>query len=112
MEGGATAIITYDHAIAVTVLGAAYGMGLRIPQDFSLVCFNDVFPVSILYPSLTAVAVAGREIGRLGADLLLNHLMTPQAHTGRVIRVAEDLIVRSSTAPAPVNSGTLDRPRS
>jgi len=101
-EGGATAIITYDHAIAVMVLGAAHGMGLRIPQDFSLICFNDVFPVSILYPSLTAVAVAGREIGRLGADLLLNHLMTPQPHTGRVIRVAEDLIVRSSTAPAPV----------
>jgi len=102
IEGGATAMITYDHQIAVMVLGAAYGLGLRIPQDFSLVCFNDVFPVSITYPSLTAVAVAGREIGRLGADLLLNHLLSPQPHSGRELRVAEDLIVRSSTAPPPI----------
>ncbi|MGD0464628.1 MAG: substrate-binding domain-containing protein, partial [Tepidisphaeraceae bacterium] len=69
--------------------------------DFSLICFNDVFPVAILYPPLTAVAVAGREMGRLGADLLLNHLLSPQPHSGRDIRVPEDLIVRGSTAPPP-----------
>lgn len=103
IEGGATAVITYDHQIAVMVLGAAYGMGLRVPQNFSLICFNDVFPVSMMYPPLTAVAVAGREIGRLGADLLLNHLLSPQQHSGREIRVPEDLIVRGSTAPSPVS---------
>jgi LacI family transcriptional regulator len=101
LEGGATAIITYDHQIAVMVLGAAYSLGLKCPQDISLVCFNDVFPVSMLYPPLTAVAVAGREIGRLGADLLLNHLMTPQTHIGKEIRVPEDLIVRGSTGRPP-----------
>jgi LacI family transcriptional regulator len=101
VEAGATAIITYDHQIAVMVLGAAYGLGLRIPQDFSLVCFNDVFPVSIMYPTLTAVAVAGREMGRLGADLLLNHLLPVQPQSERIIRVPEDLIVRSSTAAVP-----------
>ena len=101
VEGGATAIITYDHQIAVIIMGAAYSLGLRIPQDFSLICFNDVFPVAMLYPPLTAVAVAGREMGRLGADLLLNHLLSPQPHAGREIRVAEDLIVRGSTGPPP-----------
>ena len=100
-EGGATAVITYDHQIAVMLMGAAYGLGLRIPQDFSMICFNDVFPVAMLYPPLTAVAVAGREMGRLGADLLLNHLLSPQPHSGREIRVSEDLIVRGSTAPPP-----------
>jgi LacI family transcriptional regulator len=101
VEGGATAIITYDHQIAVMLMGAAYALGMRIPQDFSLICFNDVFPVAMLYPPLTAVAVAGREMGRLGADLLLNHLLSPQPHGGREIRVSEDLIVRGSTAPPP-----------
>ena len=103
IEGGATAIITYDHQIAVMALGAAYGLGLRVPQDFSLICFNDVFPVAMLYPPLTAVAVAGREMGRLGADLLLNHLLSPRGNMGREIRVAEDLIVRGSTAPPPAS---------
>ncbi len=81
------------------LLGAARAMGLRIPHDFSLICFNDVFPVAMLHPPLTAVAVAGREMGRLAADLLLNHLLSPQTHSGKEIRVGEDLIVRDSTAP-------------
>lgn len=99
---GATAVITYDHHIAVMLVGAAHALGLRLPDDFSLICFNDVFPVSLLGPPLTAVAVSGREMGRLGADLLLNALQsggtTPSA---REVRVPEDLIVRGSTAPPP-----------
>jgi DNA-binding LacI/PurR family transcriptional regulator len=54
-----------------------------------------------MYPTLTAVAVAGREMGRLGADLLLNHLLPVQPQSERIIRVPEDLIVRSSTAAVP-----------
>ena len=99
-QGGATAVITYDHHIAVALLGAASEMALRIPHDFSVICFNDVFPVALLPPPLTAVAVSGREMGRIGADLLLNGLLTDRAHAPpREIRIAEDLIVRASTAP-------------
>jgi LacI family transcriptional regulator len=80
-------------------VGSGAALGLRFPQDFSLICFNDVFPVSMLAPPLTAVAVSGREMGRIGADLLLNSLLTPATHMGREIRIPEDLIVRASTAP-------------
>jgi LacI family transcriptional regulator len=101
IDGGATAVITYDHHIAVTLVGAAHRLALRIPKDFSLICFNDVFPVALLPAPLTAVAVSGREMGRIGADLLLNSLLSPpaQGHASREIRVPEDLIVRASTAP-------------
>ena len=101
VEGKATAIITYEHRIAVALVGSAPSLGLRIPHDFSLICFNDVFPVSMLPPPLTAVAVSGREMGRVGADLLLNSLLSPATHMGREIRIPEDLIVRASTAPPP-----------
>lgn len=97
--GGATAVITYDHHIAVVLVGAAYELGLRIPDDFSLICFNDVFPVALLPPPLTAVSVSGREIGRIGADMLLNNLVNHKAAPTKEIRVVEDLVVRSSTAP-------------
>ena len=101
VNGGATAVITYDHHIAVTLVGASHALGLRIPKDFSLICFNDVFPVALLPPPLTAVAVSGREMGRIGADLLLNSLLSPQSrqHAGKEIRIPEDLIVRASTSP-------------
>jgi LacI family transcriptional regulator len=99
IDGRATAVITYDHHIAVMLVGAAHGLGLRIPDDFSLICFNDVFPVALLPPPLTAVAVSGREMGRVGADLLLNSLLNPDGKHGKEIRIPEDLVVRSSTAP-------------
>jgi len=98
-ERRATAVITYDHQIAVMLVGASYAMGLKIPGDFSLICFNDVFPVALLPPPLTAVAVAGREMGHVGADLLLNSLLNRRSHAGTEIRIAEDLIVRGSTGP-------------
>ena len=104
-EKRATAVITYDHHIAVMLVGAAAELGLRIPHDFSLICFNDVFPVSLLPPPLTAVAVSGREMGRIGADLLLNTVLAPDApRRQREIKVPEDLIVRSSTGPVPHDS--------
>ncbi len=99
LDGGATAIIAYDHQIAFMILGAASEIGLRIPQDFSLVCFNDVFPAAIMSPPLTCVAVPGREMGRLAAEYLLNDLLSPKPLTGQEIRVGEHLIVRKSTAP-------------
>jgi LacI family transcriptional regulator len=104
VEGRGTAVITYDHHIAVMILGAAQRQGLRIPQDFSLICFNDVFPVAMLPPPLTAVAVSGREMGRIGADLLLNGIQKPTTGAGKTIRVPEYLIVRASTAAPRVDS--------
>lgn len=98
-DGGATAIITYDHRIAAMLLGSAYQLGMRVPDDFSLVCFNDVFPVSMLYPPLSCIAVAGREIGRLGAEVLMQCIKRSRPGATKEIRVAEDLIVRKSTAP-------------
>jgi LacI family transcriptional regulator/LacI family repressor for deo operon, udp, cdd, tsx, nupC, and nupG len=95
----ATAVIAYDHRIAVMLVSAADALGLQIPLDFSLVCFNDVFPVSLLPTSLTAVSVPGREMGRISASQLLNSLAAQNPATGtKVIRVPEDLVVRRSTS--------------
>ena len=101
LEGGATAVIAYDHQIAFMILGATHAMGLRIPQDFSLVCFNDVFPTAIVYPPLTCVAVPGREMGRIAAEQLLKTLSSKKRPVGQEIRVPEHLIVRSSTVQIP-----------
>ncbi|CAN5526959.1 LacI family DNA-binding transcriptional regulator [soil metagenome] len=95
----ATAIITYDHRIAVALVGAASALSLRIPEDFSLICFNDLFPVDLLPTPLTAVRVSGREMGRMGADLLLKFILTQRPRSPREIRIAEDFVVRASTAP-------------
>ncbi|HEY7089386.1 MAG TPA: LacI family DNA-binding transcriptional regulator [Tepidisphaeraceae bacterium] len=99
VDGGATGVISYDHQIATALVGASYELGLRIPHDFSLICFNDLFPVKLLPPPLTAIAVAGQEMGRMGADLLLSSLSKTRPTKPRLIRVPESLVVRASTAP-------------
>jgi DNA-binding LacI/PurR family transcriptional regulator len=98
---GATAVVTYDHTIAVVLFAGAARIGLRVPADLSIVCFNDEFPVSQVAPALTAVAVSGREMGRIGAEVLLNALVRGTVPPARVIRVPETLHVRDSTAPPP-----------
>jgi DNA-binding LacI/PurR family transcriptional regulator len=101
LGAGATGVVTYDHTIAVSVVGAAYRLGLQIPRDFSIVCFNDEFPTAQLAPALTAVAVSGREMGRIGAEVLIAALNANKSPPSRVIRVPESLHVRDSTGPAP-----------
>jgi LacI family transcriptional regulator len=107
VDAGATAIIAYDHQVAFTVMGAAHGMGLRIPQDFSLVCFNDVFPMAAVCPALTTVVVPGRDMGRVAAEILLSDLGSPKPLKPQEVRLPEHLIVRGSTAGARPPSSRL-----
>ena len=106
---GATAVIAYDHEIAVMLVGAAAALSLQIPHDFSLICFNDVFPVSLLPKPLTAVSVPGREMGRVSALCLLNGLVSQKPATAKEIRVPEDLVIRCSTAPPPARQRSSKR---
>jgi hypothetical protein len=59
--------VSYDHQTAVTLVGTAAGSGLLVPQEFGLICFNDVFPVSLLPRLRTAVSVPARGMCRLSA---------------------------------------------
>jgi LacI family transcriptional regulator len=102
-SSGATAIVTYDHTIAVALLGAAPRLGLVVPRDFSVVCFNDEFPTTKLTPALTAVAVSGREMGKTGAELLLAAIGASKQPPSRIIRIPEVLNIRESTGPAPAD---------
>lgn len=111
IESAATAVITYDHHIAVMPVDAAAALGLQIPGDLSLICFNDVFPVAIMPAPLTTVAVSGREMGRVGGDLLLKHLAAPSKSFGKEVVLPEELIIRASTVRPSRPSNTTAKIR-
>ncbi len=96
---GATAVLAYDHVVAVRVMSAAYKLGLKIPQDFSLICFNDEFPVADVFPALTVVSPMGEIMGQRGGEMLLSMLASPQLPAPSLVRIEERLVVRDSTAP-------------
>jgi LacI family transcriptional regulator len=98
LEQGATAMLVYDHVVAVDIVSAAQRLGLKIPHDFSLICYNNEFPVERLEPALTVVAPESYEMGRLGAEMLLHRMDAPNEAPPVVTRVSAELILRGSTA--------------
>lgn len=104
LQGGATALIVYHHVMAVKLLRTASTLGLRVPQDVSIVCFNDAFPCWDLKPSLTVMRLPWAEMGRTAAGMLLEGMRASgsgDAVPTRHERLDEQLVIRESTAPPP-----------
>ncbi len=99
MKAGATAVLAYSHHGALALLRLAHDLGLSVPKDFSLICFNDEPIVRLSIPSLTALNVSSREMGEAAAQLLLRQ-MSSQRRISH-LRLPERLIIRESTAPPP-----------
>jgi LacI family transcriptional regulator len=96
-----TALFCGNDEMALQVYNAAAALGLRIPQDLSVVGFDDyrLFSEGVR-PTLTTVALSYQRMGRIAADLLLDSIAGGPAPT-EVIRVQGPLVVRQSTAPLP-----------
>jgi DNA-binding LacI/PurR family transcriptional regulator len=93
-----TAVVCYCHVEAMAVYLTAWQHGLRIPDDLSVVGFNDLQSTRYMTPPLTTMGFGTRHIGRLGADLLVRQIESDDAEVERVF-VRQSLVERSSTAP-------------
>jgi DNA-binding LacI/PurR family transcriptional regulator len=92
-----TAVFCFNDMTALGVLTAIYQRGLRIPQDVSVVGFDDLPIAAFTQPALTTVRQPRGQIGRIAADSLFAMLSGAKADRLRVLR--GELIVRESTAP-------------
>jgi LacI family transcriptional regulator len=96
---GVTAIVTHSHWQAYQVYDAAGRLGLSIPDDLSVVTFNDTWAgMDLMRPALTAVARPAEAMARAVASLLVRRLAKGE-WPSRVQVVHEELRVRGSTAP-------------
>ena len=90
-----TAVTCYNDLVAVGVLHALRELGLRVPDDVSVVGFDDIDIVSYLARPLTTVRIPRYEIGRQ-ATLMLIESMTG---TPENVVLDTELVIRASTAP-------------
>jgi LacI family transcriptional regulator len=96
-----TAVFAVTDHEALFVYEAAAELGLRIPDELSVMGFADLDFAAALRPPLTTMRQRPREIGRRAAELILERLDgTLRDATPTTICVGADLIVRKSTAPA------------
>ena len=98
MDPRPTAIVTYDDMVAVGVIRAVHAAGLRVPEDISVVGFDDVEVAAFVEPPLTTVRQAMPELGSLAVEMIFSALDGTRVDQGPLLR--GDLIVRHSSGPA------------
>ena len=99
-----TAIMTSNDMIAIGVLHALYGTGYRVPDDFSVIGFDDVNIAQFTLPPLTSVQMSRRELARCAVMALRNHLESRSPGQAARYKVQTRLIVRQSTGLPRTNS--------
>ena len=92
-----TAIFAGNDQQALGVFEAARQRGLRIPQDLSVVGFDDLPVARWVSPPLTTVRQPLAEMGRTAAAML-SDLIDGRAPTSRRVELSTDLVIRESTA--------------
>lgn len=96
-----TALFAFDDVSAIGATRAFLDAGLRVPEDVSVVGFDDIQSAAYQNPTLTTVRQPLREMGEIAARLLLRRLRGENVPDGDFVTVAPELIVRGSTGPAP-----------
>jgi LacI family transcriptional regulator len=102
VEGGAefTALFAFDDVAAIGAMRAFVEAGLTIPDDVSVVGFDDIQSAAFQNPGLTTVRQPLREMGETAARLLLQSLDREDPPDGDFVTMEPELVVRGSTGPA------------
>jgi DNA-binding LacI/PurR family transcriptional regulator len=93
-----TALFCYNDRLAGMTIKALRRLGLRVPEDVSVVGFDDAVYAELLDPPLTTVQQPVLQLGTLATQLLQERLNAP-AHPPKSLALAGRLVVRQSTAP-------------
>lgn len=95
-----TAVFAIDDLIAIGVIEAASEKGLAIPDDISIVGFNDSPLASYLKPALTTIRIPIYEMGVKATEMLIDQLQNPSEEICQVVLDSE-LIIRDSCKRLP-----------
>jgi DNA-binding LacI/PurR family transcriptional regulator len=100
-----TALFAFNDVSAIGAIQALREAGRRIPEDVSVVGFDDIQSAAFQNPALTTVRQPLRQMGVLAAETVLQRINAPakQSYPKEIV-VEPELIVRGSTGPAPQKS--------
>lgn len=93
----ATAIFCASDMSAAGTIAAARDLGRSVPDDLSVVGFDDIPLAEDLYPRLTTVHVPQQELGRSATRLALHR--RPMDPPSRRVVLGSHVVVRQSVAP-------------
>lgn len=97
-----TAIFCANDLIALGAISALEQAGMRVPQDVSIVGFDDIVFARLARPPLTTAAVPREELGAL-AFQMINKMISLKRPIGESRVLTPELVIRESTAPPRVD---------
>ncbi len=106
-----TAITCYNDLVALGVCRALTELGIRIPDDVSVIGYDDLPLLDYVIPRLSSVKVPTREMGRAAAELLHDEIEHGTGRPPRKVYLEAQLVLRDSTTPPPVSGGRQRTPR-
>lgn len=92
-----TAVFAANDLLAIGVMQAVQAAGLHVPHDLAIAGFDDIPAAQYVTPTLTTIAQFQERIGQRAAEMLLEHLSTPEPLAGRCVEMSFELKVRAST---------------
>ncbi len=94
-----TAVFCFNDISAIGAIRAITDAGLRVPEDISVVGFDDIITAAYCKPSLTTVKQPLQEMGLRAAQVLLDRIANSSQEWPEEIVMEPELVVRESTGP-------------
>ena len=91
-----TAVFSANYTLCLGIYEAIYSLGIRIPEDLSVVSFDDFELSMLLSPQLTAVRQPLNGLAEQACDLLLRRMNGDYSDFPRTIRLKPECIYRDS----------------
>ncbi len=100
LDAGITAVFCYNDMVAIGALMACQERGMTVPQELSIIGFDNIRMASYVTPPLTTIHQPKVELGNLATEVMLDLL---HSRPGKNHVLQPTLIIRVSTAPLAPN---------
>lgn len=92
-----TAVFAFSDVVAAAIISEAAKNGIRIPEELSVLGVNNTFFGSLIYPSLSTVALPQYDRGYKTGELLMRRLLAQSKHPPEIENMHPEIIERDST---------------
>jgi LacI family transcriptional regulator len=96
-----TAILAFNDLIAIGALRTIHTAGLKVPQDMSVIGYDDIEMAAYTIPALTTIAQPSYRIGQLALKKVCDMMQGDAGFPGGTTLLECPLILRESTGPCP-----------
>ena len=101
-----TALFAFNDVSAIGAIRALQEAGLHVPEDVSVVGFDDIWGAAYHIPAITTIRQPLVKMGNLAAETLIARIAATEGHNApAIVEVEPELVIRESTAPPRTSTG-------